>query len=297
MMLLRAMLLAAALYVVRCEGEVEKLMVATPDFGVLNVSWTVNATAATLTLSLDASVLGDMPLDVGRTQLTVLDNDIALPEAAREATAMDHVGLDWNPRGHDPTQGHGSGYGVPHFDVHFYLRPWTVTERNRIHFARSSKSREDVDHSVHASSVAAPFLVRPSESLLAGNALVLDPGSSVPRQGIHWVPLTDWESVYRSSVRKGDVGVWSGLSYMLGSFDGNLTFVEIMISLDRLLALSKDGVSRTEELDVPQPMGGAEIINEEWGSPDAFPMRYFVSFDGPTRTFSFGWHFARAPQP
>jgi hypothetical protein len=41
---------------------------------------------------------------------------LALPKEAAP-TAYNHIGIDWNPQGHEP-QGI---YDKPHFDFHFYM--------------------------------------------------------------------------------------------------------------------------------------------------------------------------------
>ena len=45
------------------------------------------------------------------------ENDLELKFHPKpSSTIFDHVGLDWNPHGHEPEQ----IYGKPHFDFHFY---------------------------------------------------------------------------------------------------------------------------------------------------------------------------------
>ena len=36
---------------------------------------------------------------------------------AKQATPFDHIGLNWNPNGHEPEH----VFDVPHFDIHFYM--------------------------------------------------------------------------------------------------------------------------------------------------------------------------------
>ncbi len=290
-----ALLLAAAVLALaaRClHADDESTVVNdTPDFGRMNATFAASADgSATLTLSLNASVLSTLPLAVGRTQLTVLGDALTLPATtARAVTVFDHAELDWNPRGHDPTDGHGLGYGVPHFDMHLYTRGWNASARERIRFGRAT-ANDSADNA--GAGVVAPFLVPPPEDLLPSDeALILDPASAVPKQGVHWVPASDWQVVYRATQRTGALGNWSGLSYMLGSFDGSVTFLETMVSLDKLLSLAQHNTSRTDEQDVPQPRGGEDAVREAWGDSAAFPNRYFVSYDAATRSYLFGWRF------
>ena len=98
---------------------------------------------------------------------------------------------------------------------------------------------------------------------------------------------------------------------MFGSFNGSLTFIEIMVSLEKVR--SRDGRSslfisdstrRAQLIDmmalhknhsethpVPQPRGGSAAIAAAWGHAAAFPTKYTASFDGDSRQFSFGWIF------
>ena len=46
----------------------------------------------------------------------VVEYTLALPEEAA-STAYNHIGIDWNPRGHEPK----GIYDKPHFDFHFYM--------------------------------------------------------------------------------------------------------------------------------------------------------------------------------
>jgi len=49
----------------------------TPDVGDINTTWTPEA----LTLTFGASVLGTLPLGIGRTALTLLSEPLVLPQA------------------------------------------------------------------------------------------------------------------------------------------------------------------------------------------------------------------------
>lgn len=264
----------------------------TPDYGEINTSWIVepgNATAS-LIMTMPAAVLGSLPLDIGRTQLTAIGDVVELPDRACLLTAADHVELDWNPIGHGPTDGHGTGYGVAHFDVHLFLQPWSRDARKDIAYTSADSN---------TSGVETPFLVPPPDALTPAD-MVLDPTSSVPTQGIHWVNRDEYNAIYSPSKHgTGAFGIWSGFSFMQGSYNGTVTFVEIMVSLDYLLAMAaqrSNGSStrvRVEGL-VPQPRGGAAAIKKQWDRAGALPSSFFVEYDGSegTRgTYSFGWRF------
>ena len=117
---------------------------------------------------------------------------VPAPQAALAASVFDHAELDFNPMGHAPTNGKDDGYGVPHFDVHFFLKPWSAEACKDIRLgaafdaagAANSSLAARVARSAAASTAA--FLAEPPPALLpADGALVLDPESIVPTQGVH----------------------------------------------------------------------------------------------------------------
>ena len=118
-----------------------------------------------------------------------------LPSQA-SVTAYQHAVINWVPTGHEPTP-----YLVPHFDVHFYMI--TGQARNAI---------------TSADPAYATKLARqpPASFLPAG--YVMDMG--MQRMGMHW--------------RDGAAPELSGQpftsTYLYGSYDGKVTFVEPMIA-------------------------------------------------------------------
>src|SRR5688500_10402867 len=61
-----------------------------------------------------------------------MEYNLALPKEAA-VTGIDHVGVNWNPQGHEPP----GIYDTPHFDFHFYLTP--QSEVNKISFEGAGK--------------------------------------------------------------------------------------------------------------------------------------------------------------
>lgn len=132
------------------------------------------------------------------------------------------------------------------------------------------------------------------------------------------MPSSDWSSVYRGATHTGVLGRWGGSSYMMGTFNGSVTFLEVMVSTEKLSELVKGRQSRVEEAPVPQPAGGADAIKQAraracasmrcarhapahtpecaqvWGEGALFPTRYFVSYDNATDAFAVGWRFGAA---
>jgi hypothetical protein len=148
---------------------------------------------------------------------------VPLPEAAT-AAGYDHVSFDWMPHGHAP----GDLFGVPHFDVHFYM----VTEAERLAidpadplFMEKAANRPSAD-------LMPPNFVPPPE---------LDP---VPAMGEHWVDMTD--------------PVFAGQPFeavlIYGAWDGEVIFVEPMVTRDLLLSRRAFGGTLGQPARVEDPM-------------------------------------------
>jgi len=181
-------------------------------------------------------------LELTESAVTALAEDmifltVPLPEAAREA-GCDHVSLDWMPHGHPP----GDLFGVPHFDVHFYMV--TEAEQQSIqpsdpHFMTKAANRPSVEL------MPADFVPPPT----------LEP---VPAMGEHWVDSTD--------------PVFAGQAFqavlIYGAWDGEVIFVEPMVTRD--LLNQKVG------------FGGKVHQPERVAKPVSLPSSWSVSFDAKT---------------
>jgi hypothetical protein len=130
---------------------------------------------------------------------TALDNlptamtewDLALP-AGVSVPPWDHVAVDWNPQGHEPT----AIYGVPHFDFHFY----TITSAEQMQIAGGPDNTPVPDANVpqdYASQVI-----------------------SVPMMGVHWADTLSSE-FHGSPFDK---------TFIYGFYQGRMVFVEPMVT-------------------------------------------------------------------
>jgi hypothetical protein len=122
------------------------------------------------------------------------------------------VMLDWNPQGHEPPQ----IYGLPHFDVHFYIIP----DEERMAMLP--------DNLAEFGNLPAPQYV-PMGYFPA-------PGF-VPFMGVHWL---DGASPELGGATFTKTFIW-------GSYDGEFVFWEPMMTRDYLLTLPN------EVIDIPQP--------------------------------------------
>lgn len=122
---------------------------------------------------------------------------LELPAQASK-TAFRHIGLDFNPHGHEPVK----IYDTAHFDFHFYMI--SATEREGI--------------------------TATGDGLLKGNkqptaeyipeGYINVPNSVVPRMGSHWV----------NPLGRELNGQTFTTTFLFGSYDGRLIFAEPMIT-------------------------------------------------------------------
>jgi hypothetical protein len=118
--------------------------------------------------------------------------------AEAAATPIDHVGLNWNPKGHDP-----SGlYDVPHFDLHFY----TITPKER---GQITAQGDDV----------AKCEKQPAGGHLPAG-YVFAPNSAMPGMGGHWIDPASREFLGQGFTR----------TLIYGSYDGKVVFIEPMVT-------------------------------------------------------------------
>jgi hypothetical protein len=122
---------------------------------------------------------------------------LALPAQAAK-TAFKHIGLNWNPRGHEPEK----IYDIAHFDFHFYM----ITEEER---GRITAKGDDLLRTKREP--AAEFIPE---------GYIHAPNSEFARMGSHWVnPL--------SRELQGQAFT---TTFIYGSYDGSLIFAEPMIT-------------------------------------------------------------------
>lgn len=122
------------------------------------------------------------------------------PEAT--ATPFTHMALNWNPKGH----GEQGIFTKPHFDFHFC----TINPKER-----------------HSITVDDDFLKRAYRQIpieLEAEGYKALPLAAEPRMGAHWIDITGPEF-------KGQP--WTK-SFLFGSFDGKIVFLEPMITKDFL---------------------------------------------------------------
>jgi hypothetical protein len=198
-------------------------------------------------IAIDEGVMNHLP-DVEDPLMTILPDghaliewELDLPEG--NPTPFRHATLDWNPMGHEPP----GVYDVPHFDVHFY----TIT----------SEEREAILPVGPEFEAAAAHHPSP-EFVPAG---YVDPGMpAVPRMGVHWIDPTSPEL-------HPETPEPFTRTFIYGTWDGRLTFVEPMVATNWL-------ATRPDET-IPVP------VAERYEPEGLWPGAYRVYWDAPTNQY------------
>lgn len=162
----------------------------------------------------------------------------------RQANALpfDHIELGWNPHGHEPDH----IYTFPHFDMHFYMLS-------------------------SAQQAAIPFLAPPAFDVplapqYVAPAYVQTPGL-VPNMGAHWVDVLSSEFQPGGTFTK---------TFIYGSYNGQLTFLEPMITL----AYLQQHGTETTPIRQPQAFQRAGYYPTSYTvSYDHSPQQYQISLD------------------
>lgn len=128
---------------------------------------------------------------------TAWETLIPLPKEAT-TTGYDHIGIDWNPRGHIPD----GIYNKPHFDFHFYM----ISQAEREKITAKGKDLERV-HKAPA-----------PEYMPEG--YILPKGTEVPRMGAHAIDPSSPEFNQLPFTK----------TFIYGFYDGQMVFLEPMMT-------------------------------------------------------------------
>jgi hypothetical protein len=155
--------------------------------------------SATIPMSLVDAVPADAEMVWPPQELVAID----LPDEARTALGIDHMGINWEAHGHPPTS-----FLSQHFDFHFY----SVTQKEVLAIDCSDESKPT---SLPAR-YALPDIDVPGMGVLVGLC--------VPQMGMHAMP-------------EGDVVETDAFdaSMMIGYYAGEPVFFEPMVSRDLLI--------------------------------------------------------------
>ncbi len=193
---------------------------------------------------------GDVPTSVGMTLTKgALENIphgmqtsliLPIPQAAIGKTPFNHIYLDFSHSGHEPP----GIYDVAHFDVHYVMQ--TVAERSAI--------------PPYSPATAAKFDNLPPDGIMPKPYFRLPAG--VPLMGVHWANPTSPELNGQKFTE----------TLIMGSYDGKMTFIEPMITLE--LLQTKPTLSKS----VPMPA--------KFAKAGYYPMKYSIRQVGDDTTIS-----------
>lgn len=141
-----------------------------------------------------------------------------LPDGA--PAPYEFVGLEWNPHGHEPDP----VYGVPHFDFHFYIIPRAAVEAilpDAADFVAQANRVPVDDHVPPFYMVFTPPGAEPAST-------------AVPQMGVHWVDTRSPE--LQGMLGKPEEHKPFSKTFIYGSWDGRISFLEPMITRAHLLA-------------------------------------------------------------
>tara|TARA_R110000868_G_scaffold36900_4_gene130511 strand:- start:14982 stop:15752 length:771 start_codon:yes stop_codon:yes gene_type:complete len=130
---------------------------------------------------------------------------IPLHLKAKQLTPFDHIGLNWNPNGHEPEH----VFDVPHFDIHFYM----ISVEQQLAIPAWSESTNDLFNNYP------PLGYMPADYFTPPDA-----GTAEAQMGKHWLPINLPDYLPFSKIM------------IYGSFNGDFIFVEPMITLAYLLS-------------------------------------------------------------
>lgn len=158
-----------------------------------------------LAVTLTDAALNSVPVgtgDEGDHDHSDMENNWVLkfhPKAG--IVPFNHLGMGWNPIGHEPEP----IYGKPHFDFHFYMM--TPEEVAAIPVYEMAKDKFD-------NYPAAAYLP----------PAYFNAGGGVPQMGAHWIDPASGEFNGQPFTQ----------TFIYGSYDGKVTFYEPMITLEFL---------------------------------------------------------------
>lgn len=163
--------------------------------------------------SISKNAMNSLPMDHSATH----GIPFVLKLPTQNVTPFDHIGMDWNPMGHEPEQ----IYGVPHFDFHFY----SISQAERAAIPAYEAAPAKFDNSPGAAYLPPTYM---------------NFGGGVPQMGAHWVDITSPELNQQNPKPFTQ-------TFIFGSYDGKVIFWEPMITKAFL------DTANNFERTIPQP--------------------------------------------
>ncbi|MGH7507588.1 MAG: DUF5602 domain-containing protein [Longimicrobiales bacterium] len=174
-----------------------------------------------------------------------------LPLPQQMPSPYEVVELNWNAGGHPPPH----VYDQPHFDFHFYTI--SLAERNAI-------QPSDPAFAAKAAQMPSADFVPPGYAVLPPPPA---PVEAVPMMGVHWIDVTAPE------IQPADSPDHRAFTrtFIYGSWDGQFTFVEPMVTRAYLLS------GPDERIPISTPAS--------YESPGYYPGAYHVKYDAQAKEY------------
>lgn len=151
-----------------------------------------NGTPSAVGITLTEAALNGLPADVTPGLIWMVEYILSLPEEA-QMLPFNHIGVNWNPKGHMPS----GVYNVPHFDFHFY----TISPEERSKITARGDDLEKCRQAPEAEHIPEGFIFAPE--------------SEEPGMGGHWADPTshefhghDFTSTFIYGTHEGKVIFW-----------------------------------------------------------------------------------------
>jgi hypothetical protein len=164
-----------------------------------------------VSLVLNDAALNSVPVGQPSDHMSPANN-LVIPVSDKAGVPFKSIMVNWNSSGHEPD----GVYDKPHFDFHFY----TIGGNEIMGLTDAAKMDQNL----------------PAANYLPVN--YIGPGSGVPMMGHHWIDMTSPEL-------GGQVPFTQ--TFIYGSYDSKVIFLEPMITLDFLKTNSN------YERAIPQP--------------------------------------------
>jgi hypothetical protein len=153
-------------------------------------------------VTLTETALEGLPgVETMNPKMPMMEMTLEVP-APVKGLPYDHITIDWNPIGHEPAK----IYDKAHFDVHFYTISPAARKKITVQGADIARSRKT-----------------PAPGIMAAG-YILPPKVEVPMMGSHWIDPTSREL-------RGEPFT---STFIYGTYNGKLTFLEPMIALSYL---------------------------------------------------------------
>lgn len=178
-----------------------------------------------------------------------------------------YVALNWNPMGHPPLD----VYSSPHFDVHFFQIP--ESEVNEI-LPAGPNATVVCTEGLSVESFAKANIPIPEKCFPEGYANL---NAVAPFMGNHYVPL-DEPVVAAALSGKPDSKLWEDPSWIVGGYDGKITFLEPMVKRQFL----QDMVASYLEGNGTQVLYAKSVtVPQEYPEPGYHATSFSIRIDSP----------------